>query len=80
MTRNKITVDKPVTNIGIHMVDSSNEFASISFAIVVDPAGLKGAKSDDIVKIWRTAKARKPKRAAVVGVLLMTLTKIPKDV
>ena len=62
------------------MVDSSNEFASISFAIVVDPAGLKGAKSDDIVKIWRTAKARNPKRAAVVGVLLMTLTKMPKDV
>jgi len=49
--RNRINDDKTVTSIGIQMVDRSNEFASISFAIVVDPAGLKGAKSDDIVKI-----------------------------
>ena len=73
-------VDKPVISIGIHMDVRSYVLAKISLAIVVDPAGLKGARSDETFKICNTANARNPNNAAEVGVLLIMLISNPNDV
>ena len=44
------------------------------------PEGLYKASSDEILKICNIAKAKKPSKAEVVGVLPMTLVKIAKAV